>query len=380
MMAYALAGGVASAAGANLEKLRTEAKDAKEMRMASFNRESAQLLQTDQQDFMNKENVRKEGIQVGQFDATSEQSKNQFEVTSGLQRDTLNATVEGNRENRQMQRDLQTQQLQMQEDLTVLKESGADARQIKALEGQIDAIKVQTEGSIEAYSAKIQQEHEVANKSFSEFKKTAKWDSLPESMKALTELQFSVSGTADISKFLGTMSSSSSSSLVGPDGKFHSPSASHFEKAMETLSEDESFDEQTPAARLTMAAKVATQIANGIPISYSGKAVRPDDYSQIARELSNGDREFGELRVLNKESIDGIMIEYEKIHPSAELSAATSSPARTAMPAGGVLSNVASKQELTPGRQGIGMLRNAFSGTDDEGVSDLQRKAAMEFK
>ena len=83
-MAYALAGGIASAAGANLEKLRTEAKEAKEMRMASFNRESAQLLQTDQQNFMNKENVRKEGIQVGQFDATMDAAQKNSDRTYTL--------------------------------------------------------------------------------------------------------------------------------------------------------------------------------------------------------------------------------------------------------------------------------------------------------
>jgi hypothetical protein len=79
------------------------------------------------------------------------------------------------------------------------------------------------------------------------------------------------------------------------------------------------YEKMEPPAQLAMAAKIATQIANGEEVEYGGKVLNPLDYAEVARELASGDREWADLISLNEESINGIGKEYEKIHPSTKL-------------------------------------------------------------
>lgn len=195
----------------------------------------------------------------------------------------------------------------------------AHTRELQELRGEqaIEQVGATGAGKIKTARGLQDIEDEVSKKAWEETVNSQEYKELPEGLKRLTAVQFSISGDVDLAKLLAGMGSTG---MGGTGSKLKSPSAKHWEFAMDKLMEWKPYEKLSPPAQLAMSAKIASQAANNQPIEFGGDVLNPDKYAKYAQKIADGKMTWGDVRNLDSDSINGIGLEYEKLHPSTKLS------------------------------------------------------------
>lgn len=385
-IATAAASGVVGGAESQLEKLRREAQEAKEMRMATFKQEGAESLQKGDIEARKEAAGLLAGARAKEFGTEIGFKEKQLASTEALTRAQIASTES-----------IKAAQFNLQNTIAELKEKGLGDRQAVAeanklkiaadkiaadskdlatrIQGQKDLSYQGYEQDVEAgkllIEAKTQSVDDARDNLLAQLKNSEGYKKAPPKAQEFMEVFTAVNGK--IPEQGGTVSMG-----FGAEGKdLKGPTAAQIEGALTELSQDPVVENMSPHARYQYAVMEATKAANPTAdVGWGSENIPNEKVVKAATDLINGDMKPGDFMMYSPASQSKIF------KAMGELEEDTQEPAGTLVgpPRAAISTPVAGKERpaAIPGRgliQGIeGLLNPSYN--PQEVISEKQRQSA----